>query len=301
MHRLIRRESESYSSTGSRILDRYVQFYNAGDMVNALELWNEHVPHYFRHIVHNADGKAHDFRKPSIVSSFMPKSGGTFIHNRMTFDLGYKEFWWCVTAASSASDVYVSRRGLEAFLLGGFACHTHMLPTPQTLREINSIYREKIWVHIRNPIECAISSYHHYKGQSQGEGAIYDERMREAAREIERFALNLTDIDAFARQHVHFFVRWLSEWAEYDQLSPGRVFLTFFDELKSPEKLFQRVMAQYDGDIAVELITERLDSDRKRTTNEIREELSAPLMKELREFVATELRGFKYLDRLQSG
>jgi hypothetical protein len=60
-------------------------------------------------------------------------------------------------------------------------------------------------------------------------------------------------------------------------------------------------MAQYDGDSAVELITERLDSDRKRTTNEIREELSAPLMKELREFVATELKGFKYLDRLQSG
>ena len=91
-----------------------------------------------------------DLTKKSIISAFQPKSGGTYLHNRL-LQLGYQEFWWLFTHRLCPSVCYASDEALLYYLLGGCACHTHARPDANILAALDRACVDKIWVHLRNP------------------------------------------------------------------------------------------------------------------------------------------------------
>lgn len=295
---LRRLPGETREEQSKRILRRHHDFMQMGDLTNAITLWGEWSPFLFRQIVARDGGGKHDFSKPSIVSAFMPKSGGTFIHNRMVADFGYGDYWWCLTDPKSPSNCFASAEALRFYTLGGFTCHTHMVPHPQILATLDNHYPDPIWVHIRDPRDVVLSSYYHYLGRAQGSGQTYAQRMQQIQQELAHLKIELGDINDYARQHLTFFLDWLTEWVTYSQSDPGRVFFTFFDELQQPADLFKRVFAEFDAKLQLEEITASLEKDRKRDKDEERENLSPAVRDELKDRIARQLAGFEYLDRV---
>jgi hypothetical protein len=271
----------------------------AGNMAEAIALWDRFAPYGFRHIVcHRAD-RQHDFHLPSIFSSFMPKSGGTFTHNRMVQSLGYSEFYWAIPHPMNAQDIYVSRAASRIYTLGGFTAHCHMLPVPAVTHALADIRDTPFWVHIRNPVDCVVASFHHYLGQAQGEGELGASRRTYNAAEAQRLSLNLSDINAFASAQLPFFVGWLRTWTDYATLNPQDVVFSFFDELDNPQGMFDRILHHYGA--ACPKVTDlrrRQASDRLRHPGDERHELIPVVRARLLDMAASELKGFRHRDRI---
>ena len=159
-----------------RLLSLYERSREVNDSANAVASFSRLAEYRFRELSSLPD---FDPAKTAIISAFQPKSGGTFLHNRM-LELGYKEFWWCFPHFLGHETCYASDEALKLYLSGGCTCHTHAMPDPNILAALDRANVDKIWVHLRNPAECVVSAYHHYRGEGHGEGALGEQRRREA-------------------------------------------------------------------------------------------------------------------------
>jgi hypothetical protein len=220
----------------------YQQACNRSDNVNAIPHFDRLAAGRYRDLVRRP---SFDPAKPSIVSSFQPKSGGTFLHNRL-LELGYHEFWWCFPHVHCHSYWYTSQRTLELYLGGGVACQTHFRPDAALLDAFDRCGVEKIWVHLRNPVESAISAYHHYRGEGHGDGAVADERRRQARQATKMFRfLRRSDKSQFVREQIDWFNEWVAQWLRFDEQSPGRVVFSFHRELADLQKMLDRVLREF--------------------------------------------------------
>lgn len=287
-----------------RIRTLYGGYHRCGDIPNAIELSNEISSWAYESLVEER-GDELRFAQRSIVSAFMPKSGGTFLYNRLLHDCGYAPFLWYIQHPADQASVYAVPAALERYLRGGCAAHTHARPSPHNCRVLSDAGVDRIWVHVRDPLDATVAAFHHYRGEGQGEGAIAEHRRRENREEAERFGL-LLDGDAekvcagFVRQNLPFMIAWLREWLWVEQLNPGFVHFTHFDELADPKALLDDVFRALRVEIAAPEITAHLPEDRRRlrSADESRFDLSEALRKEFGRQVAAQLGPAGWCERL---
>ncbi len=243
-----------------------------------------------------------DESKKSIVSIFQPKSGGTFLHNRM-LELGYQEFWWLFGERTDASKCFASVDALELYLRGGCTCHTHARPDPNILEALDRAHVQKVWIHLRNPAESVVSCYYHYLGEGHGSGDVGELRRQEALDEAQRRGLMPDmDINMFVRGAIDFFVKWVAEWLSFADKHPGLVVFSFYQQLANPDKLladvFRQFGAQPDKSVSCKPIS--IDRYRKKRTTDWRAELSTDVETYVERRVRTELDAYPQFDALWS-
>jgi|JI10StandDraft_1071094.scaffolds.fasta_scaffold25330_6 hypothetical protein len=292
------RRGEPLHVHGALLMQQHFEAMAKGNMAGALEYWDRFAPYYFRHVITHSKN-AHNYHLPSIFSSFMPKSGGTFVHNRMVHSIGYDEFFWAITNPLHAQEVWASRPASLIYTLGGFAAHCHMLPEAELLGVLSGIRDTPFWVHIRNPVDCVVASFHHYLGQAQGEGDAHQRRVAYNNAEVRRLDMDLSDIDRFSEKHLGFFIRWIEKWVDYSDVNPDDVIFSFFDELNNPQQLFARVLHQFGAECPkVSDFQHRHPNDRWRSSSDDRQVLSAGMRANLTDQTAQALKQFKHRDRL---
>jgi hypothetical protein len=245
----------------------FEDFRQADDYPNAIARFGEMQRYCFEQLSQRPE---YDPSRKSIVSFFQPKSGGTFLHNRM-LQLGYQEFWWLLAHRADASKCFANRGALRLYLRGGCTCHTHARPEPNILAALDQANVEKIWVHLRNPAESAVSCYYHYLGEGHGSGEVGEERRHQALEEAERRGLTQgTDLSTFVRDAIDFFVKWIAEWLRFAESHPGLVVFSFYRELANSEALLANVFEQFGATCDRPISDGPLPTDRyrkKRTTD----------------------------------
>lgn len=247
-------------------LEHFEAYRRVADMPNAIATLDDVADD-----LHDLLRLEHELRldRPSIVSSFMPKSGGTFLHNRLVRDCGYAVYHWGVPNPHAAQAVYAAPRALRNFLRGGCTSHTHALPTPHNLAVFRQECVPAVWVHVRHPCEVVQSAYFHYAGEGQGEGAVGRTRAAENAEEAERLGLAIDPSDAnkrneFFRAQLRWVIEWLRMWVLFAESLPGFVHFTSHRELSDPTRLLQNVFDRFAVPIEVETVGDHLPEDRRR-------------------------------------
>jgi hypothetical protein len=240
--------------------------------------------------------------RKSIVSVFQPKSGGTFLHNRM-LQLGHQEFWWLFANRADASKCFASSEALKLYLRGGCTCHTHARPDPNILAALDEANVDKIWVHLRNPAESAVSCYYHYQGEGHGSGDVGDLRRQQALDEAGRRGLMPDmDLSAFVRGAIDFFVKWVAEWLRFAESHPGLVVFSFYRELVNPEALLANVFDQFDTTCDRPIMNGPIPNDRyrKKRTSNWRTDLAPDVITYVERRVRAEFENLSQFDDLWS-
>jgi hypothetical protein len=246
-----------------RALGLFDKHWQEDDIANAVPCFDRMARHRYWELTQSPE---FDPTKKSIISSFQPKSGGTYLHNRM-LELGYKEFWWCFPDRICHSYCYPGFDALNLFMSGGCTCHTHARPTPTILASLDRAGVEKIWVHLRNPAESLVSSYYHFLGEGHGDGSVGEKRRQDALSIAARHGVEPgIDISAYAVNRIDWFVEWVAEWLRFAVKHPELVILSYFTELADPEALLARVFDQLGIDITGALTVGSLPQDRVRKT-----------------------------------
>jgi hypothetical protein len=257
-----------------RLISLLEKYREEEDYINALACFGALSHHRFYEL---SGRPTYDDAKPSVISSFLPKSGGTYLHNRM-LQLGYHDFWWMLPHHLCHSSCFASDEALRYFMHGGCTCHTHARPDPNILAGLDRAGVQKIWVHLRNPAESTVSSYHHYLGEGHGEGAIGEQRKQEALCEAKRQGLTPgTAKSAFVIDRIGWYVDWVAEWMRFAQDRPGLVVFSYYCELTDPQAMFARVFDELgitlQGSVSAALLEQ--DRYRKKTNANWRHDLSA--------------------------
>jgi hypothetical protein len=205
-----------------------------------------------------------DPTKTSVVSVFQPKSGGTYLHNRM-LELGYHDFWWCFPNHLCHSYCYPGFDALKLFISGGCTCHTHARPEPNILAALDHAGVQKIWVHLRNPAEAVVSSFYHYLGEGHGEGSIGEQRKKEALTEAVRQGLAPgMELNTFVVDHIAWHTAWIAQWLKFANQHPELVVLSYFSELTEPQALLSRIFCEVGAHLSGTITAEPLPHDRFR-------------------------------------
>lgn len=247
----------------------YVSARAANDYPNAIAIWDALSEEIADHICRNSE-VSYNPALPAIFSSFMPKAGGTFLHNRLMKTVGYLDFYWAVTHEASAAQVYPVPRAVEVYKRGGYTCHTHATPSPFFRMIMEPVVKTPIWVHIRHPAEACLAGFFHFQGEGQGEGAVHEQRVAEiekdkqVLREMHGYTFNEPWPQFFA-MHCEFYVAWLEAWLQYAEEQPHRVHFTYFDELSDAAGMLMRVFARYGHHLRIDSVAQLMSEDRRRT------------------------------------
>ena len=282
-----------------RLISLFEKHREAGDYVNALACFGALAHYRFYELSRRP---TYDHAKPSVISSFLPKSGGTYLHNRM-LQLGYHDFWWMLPHHLCHSVCFASDDALRYFLHGGCTCHSHARPDPNILAGLDRAGVQKIWIHLRNPAESAVSSYHHYLGEGHGEGAIGEQRKQEALCEAQRQGLSPgTDKSAFVIDRIGWYVDWVAEWLRFAQDRPGLVVFSYYRELADPQAMFARVFDELGITLRGSMSSAPLEQDRyrKKLNANWRHDLSEEAQSYVESRVRGDLEGFAEFERLWS-
>jgi len=273
---------------------RHFRIYrNAGDMPNAIQLLDELSDELYWRVCRS---KTIDTRLPSIVSAFMPKSGGTFLFNRLVLFCRYVEYHWAVSHPLSGQSVYAVPRALRNYLDGGCAHHNHFLPTPYNVKVLDDAGVQKVWVHVRHPCEVVQSAYYHYAGLGQGEGHTGQVRVEETLREaamlgIDAEAGNPEKLNAFFRVQLEWVIGWLRMWLIWAEARPGFVYFTSHRGLRDPVQLLRGVFDAFGVPITLDGVPGFLAEDRRRSghTNDWRDQLDPATIEAATELIAAQL------------
>jgi hypothetical protein len=280
-----------------QLLGLFEKYREANENANAIPCFGRMSRYQFDEISRR---RSFDPSKKSIISVFQPKSGGTYLHNRM-LQQGYQEFWWSFSDRLCPSVCYASDEALKYYLTGGCACHTHARPDANILAALDRAGVEKIWVHLRNPAETVVSSYHHYLGRGHGNGALSEQRVRESLVEAPRQGLTdgVTKSD-FVIKHVGWHLEWVSEWLRFAQNRPGLVEFSYYQELADPQALLARVFRELGAQAPGEFTIAATPDDRRRekASPDWRYELSPVARNYLELRVRAELQLFPSFERL---
>lgn len=241
-----------------------------------------------------------DLSLPAIVSAFQPKSGGTFLYNRLVM-LGYRPFAWCVSHRRSLETVYCLPYSLQLYLKGGCTFHSHAYPNPQFLQVLAHANVDKIWIHLRDPAETVVSTYHHFFGDVHGEED--QERIRVDLKEIAGIELE-RDINAFAVRWVHSVVLWPMKWLAYAQKFPDAVYFTSQKDLTfDAAGLLNGVLRDfgYRGSV-IEAVAKAKRTDRFRVgrSKDWRDELQPQTVKYVRDVVDKHLKAYPFYEAIRA-
>jgi hypothetical protein len=276
------------------LFDRY---WKANDLPNAVACFDRMARHRYWELTHQP---TFDPTKPSVVSVFQPKAGGTYLHNRMV-ELGYHDFSWCFPHHLCHSHCYAGFDALNLFMTGGCTAHTHARPEASLRAAFDRAGVKKIWVHLRNPAESAVSSFYHYLGEGHGDGSVGEQRKNEALGEAARQGLAPgMELSAFAVDTIAWYVDWVAEWLRFANQHPGLVVLSYFSELADPQALFSRVFHELGIELSGTVTAQPLQHDRfrsKRSTS-WQSELSLDARRYVEQRIRADLEGFPQFGRL---
>jgi len=238
----------------------YRAYHAAGDMPDCIVLWGQLASTNYQPPPLNT-------ALPSIISAFQPKSGSTFIFNRLIQSFGYTEYNWGITHPIDLATMYAVPESLERYLRGGCASHTHCRPSPYNISLFQRYQVRPVWVHLRHPAASTLSAYHHYLGEGQGHGEIAEARRRANREQARTLGLEVgngrpNERDKFLLRHIEFAVTWILDWVRYAEKEPANVFFTYFSQLVD-HTLFAQVADKF-GIGSVPDIPAHLDNDRLR-------------------------------------
>ncbi|MEX2309152.1 MAG: hypothetical protein WD738_16250 [Pirellulales bacterium] len=278
---------------------QYERFRAIDDNANALACFHRLAQHGFRGLL-----GMHDFdpSRKSIISAFQAKSGGTYLHNRM-LQLGYKEFSWFFMHRLCHSLCYASDDALKLYLSGGCTCHTHARPHPNILAALDRARVEKIWVHLRNPAECAVSAYHHYCGEGHGEGEIGQQRREKALTDSRRLPVH-PEIgkSEFVMQTIDWHAEWAAMWLQFAQTRPDLVVFSFYRDLADPHAMLSRVFRELGAELKGNVSAEPIGQDRfrRKESSDWRTDLSPAAQSQVEHRVREIIGHFPAFDSLWS-
>jgi hypothetical protein len=282
-----------------RLLGLFEKHRESHDNANAVACFGALAHYRF----YDVSGRpTYDSTKRSIISIFQPKSGGTYIHNRM-LQLGYHDFWWMFPHAVCPSICYASDEALRYYMHGGCTCHSHARPDPNILAALDRAGVQKIWVHLRNPAEGVVSAYHHHKGEGQGEGIVGEQRRHQAMIDAQRQGLAPgTTVSAFVMDRIGWHVDWVAEWLRFAKDRPGLVVFSYYRELADPQAMFARVFAEMALRFRGTVLAAPMGQDRYRnkTSTNWRHELTNEAQDYLESRVRIDLEGYTSFDQIWS-
>lgn len=218
------------------------------DMPNAIQLY-ESCSADMAAIFHERQEAAIKAGIPAFFSSFMPKSAGTFLHNRL-LSLGALELFNHTPNPIDFTQAYLIEGWLRLFMKGGAACHSHMLPTPFNMRVMQAVGADRIWIHARDPRQAALSVYWHTEGKGQGEGSIGERRvamerqLHDARRHVthargQPYTHDL-GFDARIGKQFLFLQEWCVRWMEARVAYPRlQILFTTFEQMIEDREAFQ--------------------------------------------------------------
>ncbi len=280
-----------------RLPGLFERYRMADDHANAIACFGRLALHGFYNI---SSSSAYMPAMKSIVSAFQPKAAGTFLHNRM-LQMGYQDFSWFFPHRLRAYQCYASVDALKLYNIGGFTCHSHAQPDPNILAAFDRVGIEKIWIHLRNPAECAVSSYHHYLGEGHGSGEIGESRKREALTDGVRQGVGPnTSANDFAVNAITFFITWVASWLRFAQERPERIAFSYYAELDDPQAMISRVFAECNANFCGQVNPFPVSEDRYRATRatDWRSELSTEACRYIEKRVRLELEPFPQFEML---
>lgn len=269
------------------------------DSVNALACFSRLAQYRYLEM---SKRPGYDCKKKSIVSFFQPKSGGTYLQNRLV-QLGYQDFWWFFPSRRCHSYCCASSAALELFLLGGCTCHSHGRPDPNILAAFDRAGVEKIWVHLRNPAEAAVSAYHHFLGEGQGEGDLGEERSRLAIKAAAHAGMTPeTHKSVFVMDMIGWYLEWIAAWLKFAGRRPDLVVFSYYSEMKDPRGMLSRVLAELGDVLTGDFSAAPSGNDRYRykTANNWREGLTSTARDYIEQRVKVELQRYPQFAQLWS-
>jgi hypothetical protein len=282
-----------------RLLGLFEKHRESHDNANAAACFGALAHHRFYEVSRRP---TYDPTKTSIISVFQPKSGGTYLHNRM-LQLGYHDFWWMFPHTFCHSICYASDEALRYYMHGGCTCHSHTRPDPNILAALDRAGVQRIWVHLRNPAETVVSAYHHHLGEGHGEGVIGEQRTQQAMVEAQRQGLapGMTK-SAFVMHKIGWHVDWVAEWLRFAKDRPGLVVFSYYHELADPQAMFARVFDElgvsFRGTVSASPIGH--DRHRKKTSTNWRHELTIEAQDYLESRLRVDLEGYPHFYQLWS-
>jgi hypothetical protein len=262
--------------TGCAIDKLAMLFRDNLDMVNAVQLLETlggDVGSYHRIKQEAAISKG----IPALLSAFMPKSGGTYLHNSLV-RLGAVDIYHATQSPIDHYQTYLIESWLRVFLRGGSTCHSHMPPTPHNLEVLRRSSARRLWVHARDPRQSALSSYWHEKGIGLGRGIKATERLKaldEVAPKIAsaEHAMGLIPLqESTFEEKIKFrFLQahqWASDWIHAKQLLKDiDILFTTFEEFIANQRSFEKKVKDFFGwqsDLPI-IFQQVHDEDRFRT------------------------------------
>jgi hypothetical protein len=215
------------------------------DLVNAVELYDR-LSESFEEAHRAPQLLACEKGIPSFFSAFLPKSGGTYLHNRLVNAGAVEIFNHTSNPIDSLTYSYLIPGWLRVFLRGGASCHSHLLLSPWNIRIINDAGVRKIWVHLRDPRQAALSAYWHGQGLGQGSGewAQARARMEAETKEIHERVIGGTYVydksfDEQLRFNFERFLKWIMLWMKSQEFLTCEVLFTTFEEMISDRGRFE--------------------------------------------------------------
>jgi hypothetical protein len=268
------------------------------DCANAIPCFGRLARYRFAEV---ASRPAYNAAKKSIISVFQPKSGGTFLYNRL-LELGYQEFSWLFTHRMCQSVCYASDEALGYYVRGGCASHVHARPDANILAALDRAQVKKIWVHLRNPAETAVSSYHHYLDDA-GASEVDERKQRQLAiaAACQGLAPGVSKSN-FVIKHIGWHIDWVTQWLRFAQDHAGLVEFSYYPEITDPRALLTRVFDRFGIDPPDEFSIAPTLNDRYRTkaTTDWRHELTPESRAYLELRVRAELQLFPAFEQLWS-
>jgi hypothetical protein len=274
-----------------------LQYRKGLDMVNALELLESTSPEFkIAHAAQQATAIAAEI--PAFFSTFMPKSGGTFLHNHLVA-AGAVQVYHGTQSPISGEQAYLIKGYLSVFLKGGSTCHIHMRPTPWNIRIMKECGVKKLWVHIRDPRQAALSSYWHGLGHGQGGGKwaaarIANEAEQEALtrKYVAGSSFEQTDMDEKLRTFFEWRNRWINDWWQVRNSLGIEMLFTTQEEMASDMLKFeQKVLKFFDAAHMVGVFGAATEKDRfrKGRTDEWRTEIAPQTRSWMTEKISPEI------------
>lgn len=233
-------------------IDRYLQ---DGDILNAMALF-ESLEEDFERGVRASHQAAIDREIPAFLSSFMAKSGGTYLHNHL-IAAGALDLVHQVNSQVDTERAYLIPSRLKLFLKGGASGHSHMRAGPWNTQVMHDCGVKRFWVHARDPRQAALSSYWHGQGQGQGsdetvvrQRLVAEEQNKEARARLTGGAEDLFDMpmDVQVREQFTWRNSWIEEWVAYLPILRFDVLLTTHEEMVADAGAFEeRVLRFFDA------------------------------------------------------
>jgi hypothetical protein len=267
------------------------------DMVNALELLENTSPEF--EIAHAArQTTAISVGIPAFFSTFMPKSGGTFLNNHLV-SAGAVEVRHSTESPISAEQAYLIKGRVSTFLKGGATSHIHMRPSPWNIRIMKECKVKKLWVNVRDPRQAALSWYWYKRQIENADSAWVTEQVKGqetkdavSKKFVEAMKFEQKEMDQQVRTFFSWSNRWMNDWWHVRNKLGIKMLFTTQEEMASDMNKFeQKVLKFFNAGHMVGVFGTATEKDRFRAgrTDEWRTDIAPETQKWMADQIAPEI------------